>query len=118
MTRVGADRGAAFRRPRPRPGIETAFLPPEVVLLDTGSGRVHHLNPGASAVWLLLDGEQGVEGIAAELGELFGRAAGEVTGDVEAAVADFAERGLLEGAARSVSLAHPETAVLPRPPDP
>lgn len=43
-------------RPTRHPAVETAVFETEVVVYDDRSGMVHHLNPSASAIWLLLDG--------------------------------------------------------------
>jgi hypothetical protein len=109
---------AVPRLPQPRDGVETAFLAPEAVLLDTVTGTTHHLNPGASAVWMLLDGEQDVQGVAGELADLFGRPLEEMAAEVETAVVDFAERGLLDGTRPTVGTGDQGSSVLPRPPDP
>jgi Coenzyme PQQ synthesis protein D (PqqD) len=108
---------ARLDRPAPREGIETAFLAPEVVLLDSTDGRVHHLNPGASAVWMLIDGEQDADGIAEELADLFDRPLRDMVGEVDAAVEDFAARGLLAGSRAAVPVTR-TGAVIARPPDP
>lgn len=104
--------------PRPRAGVETAFLAPEVVLFDPETRATHHLNTGASAVWMLVDGGQDLEGIAGELADLFDRPVAEMLGDVTAAVADFADRGLLDGTVPPVDRDASRSDVLARPPDP
>src|SRR5437016_3721124 len=43
-------------RPARHPSVETAVFETEVVIYDDRSGMVHHLNPSASSIWLLLDG--------------------------------------------------------------
>ena len=130
------DRGAARRSPRddgvtrasravdipempyPRAGIETAFLAPEAVLLDTVTGMSHHLNAGAAAVWMLLDGSGNVEDVGRELAELFDQPVAEMIEEVRTAVADFAARGLLAGTTPANGREELRAAVLPRPPDP
>ena len=83
--------------PRPRSVMQTAFLSPEVVLLDDDSGRVYQLNPSASAIWLLIDGRHSAADLAGELAEITGMSAEQLIVDVQAAVRDFRERGFLEG---------------------
>ena len=104
--------------PQPRSGIETAFLAPEAVLLDTVTGASHHLNAGASAVWMLLDGSGDVEDVARELAELFDRPVEGMIEEVRTAVADFAERGLLAGTSPANGREELAAAMLHRPPDP
>ena len=84
-------------RPQPHPAVETAFLAPEAVLWDGRHRQVHHLNPSASAVWLLIDGELSADQIAAELCDIFGTEYAVVRPDVDDAIAEFAGRGLLVG---------------------
>jgi hypothetical protein len=74
-----------------------AFLAPEAVLFDDRHGEIHHLNPSASAVWLLIDGELSIEEIVDELSEIFGVPESELLPDVETIVEDFRTRGLLVG---------------------
>jgi PqqD family protein of HPr-rel-A system len=124
MRRSGGTADPASVRPAPNVAVETAFLAPEAVLFDDRHGEIHHLNPSASAVWLLLDGEQSIAEIAAELSDIFGVPEPEVLPDVEKIVADFRRRGLLAGADRPESDTHADHEVpqridtLVRPPDP
>ena len=73
--------------PAPHDAIETVFLEPEAVLYDDRTKSVLRLNPSASAVWLLLDGQTPPDGIAAELAELTGVPADVLRPDVDAAIA-------------------------------
>ncbi len=82
--------------PCPRPDIETAFVGGEAVLLNVDTGVVYALNPSASVVWLMLDGVLSTTAIADELSEIIHVPADELLPDVEAAIAGFAEQGLLE----------------------
>jgi Coenzyme PQQ synthesis protein D (PqqD) len=88
---------APEQRPQPHPSVETAFLAPEAVLWDGRHHHVHHLNPSASAVWLLIDGEMSADQIAVELCDIFGTEYAVVRPDVDVAIAEFARRGLLVG---------------------
>jgi hypothetical protein len=81
--------------PLPRAEIETAFVGGEAVLLDTETGAVYSLNPSASMVWLLLDGVLSAAAIAEELSDIVNVPADALLPDVESAIGDFAERGLL-----------------------
>jgi hypothetical protein len=87
---------AAAERPRPHPSVETAFLAPEAVLYDMRHHQVHHLNPSASAVWLLIDGVASADDIATELSEIFSAPYDVVRPDVTSAIEDFRGRGLLD----------------------
>lgn len=83
--------------PVPNPAIDTAFLVNQAVLFDERDGRVHELNPAASAVWLLVDGETDLDGIADELHDLLGVERARIRDDLDEVVDDFARRGLLAG---------------------
>jgi PqqD family protein of HPr-rel-A system len=103
--------------------VETAFLAPEAVLFDDRHGEVHHLNPSATAVWLLLDGDLSLMDVAAELSDIFGVPESVVLPDVQTTVAEFRRRGLLAGADRPAPETQPDGApqrleTLVRPPNP
>jgi hypothetical protein len=110
-------------RPAPHAAVETAFLAPEAVLFDDRHGEVHHLNPSAAAVWLLLDGDLSLVDVAAELSDIFGVPESVVLPDVQTTVSDFRRRGLLAGADRPAPETPPDDApqrleTLVRPPNP
>lgn len=81
----------------PHPAVETAFLSPEAVLWDSRHERVLHFNRSASAVWLCVDGELTADQIAMELSEIFEVPIDVIRPDVDKALADFVELGLLAG---------------------
>ena len=115
-----ADVDGSDSRAAPHPAIETSYLESEAVLLDERTGTVHHLNSSASAVWLLLDGKLSIDEVAGELSEILGVPAEDVLPDVQAAVADFLDHGLLADGGRPDMVGHAASGlqVLPRPPDP
>jgi len=124
MRRSGATADLSSVHPAPHPAVETAFLAPEAVLFDDRHGEIHRLNPSAAAVWLLLDGEQSIVDVAAELSDIFGVPEPVILPDVETTVSDFRRRGLLAGADRGESEAPADHEVpqridtLVQPPDP
>jgi PqqD family protein of HPr-rel-A system len=67
----------------------------EGLLYDTGSGKLHALNPSAMAIWEACDGMTSVAEIAAAVAELSGRGHDESLGEVEETVVSLRERGLL-----------------------
>lgn len=81
-------------RPTRHPAIETAVLGTEAVLYDERSGAVHHLNPSACAVWMLLDGHP-VDDIAERLSEATGAPQAEILRDVVRVIADLRAARLL-----------------------
>ena len=68
----------------------------QAVLLNVETGAVFALNPSASTIWLLLDGESDASAIADELGELVGRDGASLLPDVDAAVEQLRVEGLIE----------------------
>ncbi|MGA9278003.1 PqqD family protein [Ilumatobacter sp.] len=97
-------------RPRPHASVETAFLPPDVVLFDDRHGEIHHLNSSASAVWMMLDGDLSIPEVADELSEIFSVPSEQLRPDVDAAVEDFRARGLLDGTDQLTDEARDEDA--------
>lgn len=71
-------------------------LPDEMVLYMPGPELVVSLNHSAAAVWELCDGQTNVAGISRELGQTLGRSGQELLAEVEAAVGQLVELGLVE----------------------
>ena len=69
----------------------------ELIVFHEATGMVHRLNSGASAVWLLCDGETPVGSMADELGELFGVDPAGLAHDVRQALTQLLQGGLLVG---------------------
>jgi hypothetical protein len=83
--------------PVPCPGVETAYLDGEAVLYQVATAKPILLNVTASAVWMLLDAETPVAGIARELADVFSADPEAVQRDVAIIVERFGEMGLLAG---------------------
>lgn len=81
-------------RPRKHPSVETAVLGPEAVLYDERSGMVHHLNPTANAIWMLLDGRP-LGGVVQSLSERTGIPPEDLLPDVVHAIDELRAAGLL-----------------------
>ena len=82
--------------PTRHPSVETAVFDAEVVVYDDRSGTVHHLNPSASAIWLLLDGRP-LAAVLDALGQATGEPREELERDVTQALSDLREADLLAG---------------------
>ncbi len=82
--------------PSTRPDLVVVELDGEAVVYDEQSGNVHHLNPSATVVFSLLDGELTPGQLAAEIAAAFGLENDEVDRQVRALVARFREQGLLD----------------------
>jgi PqqD family protein of HPr-rel-A system len=76
------------------PSVETAVFGTEVVIYDDRSGMVHHLNPSASSIWLLLDGRP-LAAVIDQLTRSTGMARDDLRRDVLQAVADLRDADLL-----------------------
>lgn len=83
-------------RPARHPSVETAVFDTEVVLYDDRSGMVHHLNPSASAIWLLLDGRP-VAAVIDTLSQTTGVSRDDLRRDVMRAIAVLRDADLLTG---------------------
>ena len=111
-------------RPAQRPGTETAYLDGEAVVFDVASSTVQQLSSSAAAVWLLCDGATTVDGMVAELSEIFGEPTERVRRDVVLALGRLWEEGLLEGSPQRRSAPAPALPRgggprdVPQPPDP
>jgi hypothetical protein len=68
----------------------------ELFLYDEITETVQQLNSGAAIIWFLCDGERDVEGMTREIVATFGVPEQEALDQVQEAVAQFQELGLLE----------------------
>ncbi|MGI8875108.1 MAG: PqqD family protein [Egibacteraceae bacterium] len=90
--------GPAFV-PRPRPTVVGVELDGEAVLYSEHDGSLHLLDPVATAVWNVLDGEATLRELAGELADAFEAEPGVVERDVVELVRGLGARGLLAGVA-------------------
>lgn len=79
----------------------------EVLELDMGDGfiiynhdssLVHHLNPSASIIWQLIDGEATVEQVGREVAEEYGLDMSSTQDELAALIAELDALGLVEDA--------------------
>lgn len=83
-------------RPTRATGIEEQSAGDELVLYDMRAGRLHHLNPTASAVWRLCDGTATLDDIVARISlEFVVREADKPESDVKALVQEWMRAGLI-----------------------
>lgn len=75
--------------------VEEAELDGETVLYNPVDHRIHHLDPRATLVWQLLDGDASIAELAADISDAFGAPPLEVTEDLLALVTDLHAEGLL-----------------------
>jgi hypothetical protein len=74
-------------------GVESVVVGGEAVVHS--AGRIHHLSAIATTVWECCDGQVTLDELAAELAVAFSADPVRVRADVEAAVAELVEQGLL-----------------------
>jgi PqqD family protein of HPr-rel-A system len=83
-----------------RPGKSAEVLELDMgdglILYNHDSSLVHHLNPSATLVWHLCDGEASVGQLATEIAEEYGLKPSEVLGQVSAVIAEFDALDLVE----------------------
>jgi hypothetical protein len=87
---------AATRPARAAHVIEYPLGESEVMLFAEGRQVVHTLNASAWAVWELCDGSRTVRDIAAELGAVVRRPAGDLVADVTTTVQQLGALGLVD----------------------
>ena len=75
--------------------VYTVEIDDESVLLDGRDGGLHLLNPTASLVWAIVDGEATVSELASELADGFGIAPATALADLSAIVVELDATGLL-----------------------
>ena len=88
MTAPISKRTAAFS--------ETA-IDDEVVVMDLDRGDFFSLTGTAVSIWHKIDGTRSRSALIAELADEYGRAASEVTVDVDAFLAQLKTAGLIDG---------------------
>ncbi len=86
-------------RPAPKKRIleSEELIEEELFLYDDQTGAVHTLNNGAAMVWLLCDGDRGLEEISREISSVSSLPQDQVLPQVQETVAQFKAFGLLEG---------------------
>jgi hypothetical protein len=91
------------RCPRPRADLASVVLDDEMVVYDSTTRTLHHLNPTATLVWQRCDGVRTVDAIAASIAQTLARdgaggpAGGpdEIHADVAALVDELSAAALL-----------------------
>lgn len=83
-------------RPLKRAGVLELDMGDGIVLYDGDSRLVHHLNPTASVVWQLADGDASVDQLATEIAEELSLDLADTTEQVSSLVAEFDALGLVE----------------------
>ncbi len=84
--------------PRTRSDVLALDMGDGVILYDQHSSLVHHLNPSASVLWNLCDGEADGTELAAEIAEAFGLDRDAVAAQVEGFIQELDALGLIEDA--------------------
>ena len=82
--------------PRRRTGLLELDFGDGMILYDSESSMVHHLNPSAAIVWQLCKGSSSVDDLVRDIADEFDRPPVEVMADVGRLVREFEERGLTE----------------------
>ena len=85
--------------PQPRTDLEEELIGDELFVRDLDShSTIHCLNSGATMIWYLCNGERDLQTIAAEIAATTSRSTADILPEVQAAVAQFHELGLLSEA--------------------
>lgn len=83
-------------RPRKRADVLELDMEDGVILYDSDASLVHHLNPSASVVWHLSEGDATVQQLATEITDEYRLDMGEVEVHVTSVVSELAALGLIE----------------------
>lgn len=81
--------------PRPEPTATTSVFGDEVVVYCERTERMHCFDRSASLVWALCDGSRDVEMIVDEAATLVGLSPDEVRAEIELALMQFRELGII-----------------------
>lgn len=85
--------------PQARHDLPMVEIEGELVLYDEAGRGLHHLNRTATVVFKCLDGESTLAEIAEDIADVSGLPLADVEHAVQLLLADFADQGLIEGAA-------------------
>ena len=89
-------------RPRVRPDLTIVELDGEAVVYDEETTDLHHLNPTATVVLALCDGESTLKEISTDISEAFGAPIEEVEPQVRKVIRSFRKVKLLVPSASAV----------------
>jgi PqqD family protein of HPr-rel-A system len=94
-------------RPRAREDLATVELDGEVVIYDEASGDLHHLNPTATLVFSMCDGNATIAELAADIGEVFGMSTDDVERQIRSLLRQLRRQRLIEAGAPTDESARP-----------
>ena len=95
---MGGNGGKRMKeRPKRRIDLINEDVEDESVIYDPKNHNVHHLNPMASIIWELCDGNHTPQEISEEIVDVLEGDPAQVEGDVTKTLGEFQEKGLLEG---------------------
>jgi len=83
--------------PRPAGGLQATDVDGELLLLDPRTDRLHLLDPVATVIWSVLDGEVTVDELVGDLADAFETPAATVRADLDALVSALEGAALLDG---------------------
>ena len=85
--------------PRKRSDLLELDMGDGIILYDDASKLVHHLNPSASIIWQLFEGEANASTLATETSEELGVDLDQARADIAALITELEALGLVEDAA-------------------
>ena len=98
---VGSLRASALVRPIRQSDVSAFPLDDELVLYEPEAGSTFVLNPTASFIWSLCDGDRTLEEVAEELADRYGVSEQQALSDVAALLESLERAGFLAGAETS-----------------
>jgi PqqD family protein of HPr-rel-A system len=86
---------AAPIKPKVRDDLAVVEIDGEAVIYDERTGHLHHLNPTATIVFALCDGQASIRELAEDVAEVFGLPVDDLERDIRTLVGRFRREGLL-----------------------
>jgi PqqD family protein of HPr-rel-A system len=83
-------------KPKVRDDLAIVEIEGEAIVYDDQNGQLHHLNPTATVVFNLCDGQSTVKEFAADIADVYSLPPGDVERQVRALIRAFRESGLLD----------------------
>ena len=90
-------------KPRIREDLAVVEIDGEAVIYDEESGQLHHLNPTATLILQLCDGEATVKELSVDLAGAYAAPFDEIEKSVRRLVRELKEAGLLESLRRKAN---------------
>jgi hypothetical protein len=86
----------AAMKPKARDDLAVEEIEGEAIIYDDRNGQLHHLNPTATIVFNLCDGQSTVKDFAVDIADVYSLPPQDVERQVRALIREFRQAGLLD----------------------